>query len=300
MVVGNEQRVDAWSNRRLPFEPKGPALEFRTQLHSHLASLRPRGVLRCVYGSADRTFCDAENVLLYNVGMSAFTRLVASGLVFERTYEVPTRPTAAAFAHHHSYATSDAEAPGHWAAGRVVASWQATVPSKRSSAAAWWLAVASSVASTEGELRDQPFGLRIRVASGAVSIQSALKAMLDGTIAALHWDPMASHLAVERLGARLGVAPERLFSMLVTHGPLGPRPALIRPYRDGIQWNPADDLCVSCSVTVDPRLRPGVLTGEVVEVVQRWSANLRRCGSGAASAALRIGVAPVMGPARTR
>lgn len=266
LVVGTNQRVDAWSNRRLPFEPRGSALEFRTTLREAVAELAPKGILRCVYDSAERTFCDTENVLLYNVGMSAFRPLVEAGLVFERSFDVPTPPTGQAFAHHHSYAMSDGDGPECWATPRVVSSWQATVPARPSSAAGWWLAVSRAVPTVEGGLEAQPFGLRLRVAAGAVSIQSALKAMLDGTIAALHSDPTPSSLAVERVAAHLGASALELVAMLARAGPLGARNALVRAYRDGVQWNPADDLCVACSVVVDARLQPGVVAGELVEV----------------------------------
>lgn len=90
--------------------------------------------------------------------------------------------------------------------------------------------------------------------------------MLDGTIAALHSDPAPSPLMVERLAAQLARSEDELSSMLRADGALGARFAVVRPYREGIQWNPADDLCVACSVAVDARVPPGALEGEVLEV----------------------------------
>lgn len=268
LVRATARRVYAWSHRRLPFEPRGPALEFRTALREAIAGLLPVGYLRCVYASADRTFCDTENVLLYNVGMATFGRLLATGLVFERSFDLPAPATDELYAHFHSYATSAADALQHWTTPRVVSSWQTTLPLKRSSPAAWWLAVSKAGAVTEGDLDGQPFGLRIRVAAETLPIHSTLKAMLDGTIAAFHSDPTPSALAVERLRAQLGGSERDVVSILGNEGPLGARSGLVRAYREGVQWNPADDLCVACSVVVDARLRQGSIEGELLQVAR--------------------------------
>lgn len=68
--------VEAWSERRLPFEPRGDSLRFRTALRVALTGLvatRASG-LRAEFASTSRDLVDAENVLFYNVGASAFAR----------------------------------------------------------------------------------------------------------------------------------------------------------------------------------------------------------------------------------
>lgn len=278
IVHSTDRQVEAWSYRRLPYEPRGDALEFRGALRAHIARVEPRGLLRCVYASADRTFCDTENVLLYNVGMSTFARLLARGLVFERAFEVPPAPTSGSFVHHHAYSTSQRESPGYWSTPRALSTWRTRAPEKRTTAAPWWLAVSKArvrdddrglAAQTPvtGDLGGVPFGLRIRVAPGAVPIHSALKPMLDGTIAALHSDSTALPLSVSRLSQQIGHSEADVRAILGTAGPLGVRPGLVRPYRSGLQWNPADALCVACSVVTDPSLQSNTVEGELLEVV---------------------------------
>src|SRR5207237_6008038 len=70
--------VEAWSVRRLPFEPTGALLELRSALRQALSSLTNRAGpgyrLSAVYRSVGTDLVDAENVLLYNVGAACFGR----------------------------------------------------------------------------------------------------------------------------------------------------------------------------------------------------------------------------------
>ena len=47
--------------------------------------------------------------------------------------------------------------------------------------------------------------------------------------------------------------------------PLGAR-IIVRPYRENVQWNPADDRCVACAVLMDDQLEPNMIEGELLAV----------------------------------
>lgn len=86
--VGNNF-VLAWSTTRLPFEPRGDMKVFRDELRSAIAALHAQddqGLL-ATYSSPRRDFCDVENVVIYNVGASAFRNSAPNELAFQRTYE---------------------------------------------------------------------------------------------------------------------------------------------------------------------------------------------------------------------
>lgn len=107
--------VEAWSTVRLPFEPKGRMLEFRTELRAALRSLDPAAgaQLHAVYGATDDgQFVDTENVLLYNVGTAALRHLTDSAVTFERAFTYPPPPDKSdlppAHLHYQRYAV---EAP---------------------------------------------------------------------------------------------------------------------------------------------------------------------------------------------
>ena len=91
--------------------------------------------------------------------------------------------------------------------------------------------------------------------------------MLDGVIAAFHGDPVPDPVAVDRLAAHLVQSCEAVqASLLAEVPPLGYR-RLLWAYRNGVQWNPADDLCVACSVEIDDELAPNTFESDLVPSV---------------------------------
>jgi len=52
----------------------------------------PTASSTAIYASDSRDLCDAENVLLYNVGPANFAAAARVGLRFERSYDVPDAP----------------------------------------------------------------------------------------------------------------------------------------------------------------------------------------------------------------
>src|SRR5438552_11000932 len=243
-VVGNDRAVEAWSRFRLPFEPRAAALEFRSALRIAIARLTPDGAFRCEYGSAVRSFCDVENVLLYNVGMSFFRPLTQAGIVFERSYRVPRAPSPETYGHYHRYAVGEGFGFTTWEPTTVVARWQGRTPSgSATKPESWWLASATALREQRATVDfGAVFGLRIRMGTGRATLSSTLKPMLDGMIAALHCDRAPSTAAVERLAARLAWPASSVEDLLRRDpAPLGAR-TVVRPYRKGVQWNPVDDL----------------------------------------------------------
>jgi hypothetical protein len=90
----HDATVEAWSTARLPFEPKGWLLELRADLRTALKRLRPRDgmVLSALYGSPIRGYCDAENILVYNVGAGHVSAAAVSRLRVERSFRSPIPP----------------------------------------------------------------------------------------------------------------------------------------------------------------------------------------------------------------
>lgn len=251
VVTADSTRVDAWSVRRLPFEPTGSMLALRAQLRSALDGLDGGGSLRAVYSTQSPDFCDAENVLLYNVGPSRFTRLATRRLTLERASVVPACPgeMSGPPLHHHGYSTDGGAGFLHWAVETVVASGRASFPRSTEKPAAWWWQARTGSRTVSGTLvPGLPFALRLRVQSRSASIPAILKPLLDGVIAALQSDPSPTDAAVSRLADNLRVEPEVIRAQLTSPGVLQGRGPLVRAYRSGLQWNPADDLCTACSV----------------------------------------------------
>jgi hypothetical protein len=250
-------------------------LDLRDALRAGLAQLdASAGRVRCVYSSASTDLCDAENVLFYNVGMSSFVRLAERHVIFERARVVPTSPAVLSgpALHHHLYTGEGDDEFGHWRAVGELTSWEGRVPRRADKAADWWWETRSALHATFGpERAGQPFALRVRIGGLRRATASLLKPMLDGVIAALHRDASPPPEAVRRLARHLGQGEAQVRERLTSAGAaLGPR-ELVRAYREGLQWNPADDLCVACSVANDgpsasPVVRASLLAVAPAEV----------------------------------
>lgn len=271
VVAEDARRIDAWSDVRLPFEPRGELLEFRTRLRVALAALHagPGEVLHAVYTSQSDRFVDTENVLLYNVGAAAFRGSARSGLCFERRFTRPDDPSTPGWAptHHHSYAvTGPTDTSGSWRRVRRIAWWpQTAVPTAalRSPGPAW-LAARHALRVDGDASAGSVFALTLRV-GGRVAPASAVKPIFDGMIAALHaHDGTAKQEIVRRLSGLLNLDQRETGELLSGVAPLGVR-TLVRLRGDGLQWNPEDERCVvGCLMAVGGT--PS-FSGEVWEVV---------------------------------
>ncbi|ABS05838.1 hypothetical protein Krad_4375 [Kineococcus radiotolerans SRS30216 = ATCC BAA-149] len=236
--------VEAWSEARLQFEPRGWQVEYRQSLREAIADLDPRAAhgLLAEYLTPDDVFVDVENVLLYNVGTAVFAPVVAVGITCRQGRAPDDR-------HHVRYRVVESPlAPGGGALiGQVAADLGTGVPK---TAGRWWAALRESAVTPQPFRQsagsDAAFTVDVVLTSptpARVRLPGLLKPLLDGLISCFHaHDSTNAALLPKRLAAH-GL-PEHAWDLLVdsaTSG-LGTRP-LVRPYRDGIAWNPADDRC---------------------------------------------------------
>ena len=266
LVRGDSCSVEAWSRTRLPFQPAPHSgmKNFRDQLRRHLVAMTvPDGqILKAQYASAATGFCDVENVLLYNVGTSAMKHLTHTGVQVERRLaEVPAPdgvdPEVAA--NHHRYAAVEPRtAPERWRPGPSLFEFHNVRVHSVAKVAPVWAAIRR-----HADLPHHPapkhdhFGVRIRVqappAAHHQNFAERVKVLLDAVISAAHChngDQLAD--VVERLVA-VGVgSPDEMRGNLMDDrwAVLGVRP-LLHPHGAGLQWNPADDLCVFAEVLLD-------------------------------------------------
>ena len=251
-------RVDAWSTTRLPFEPKGAMLELRAGLRSAVARLSADSshALHAMYTSPIGGRFDVENVLLYNIGTSAFAPSAGFELVVERLLgSVPPSPRPLeGSAHHYAYAIMERDTPWRaWSTVRLLASFESEEVRSQTEVArpaSVWLAARRGITSVHAAANDSsPIGLELTVElpQGArVNLAALAKPLIDGTVAGFHEhdDSASLDLVASRISAQISVPAEEVRSLLSGNaaGILGPR-RLLWPWRDGIQWNPADDRC---------------------------------------------------------
>ena len=248
-------------------------LEYRHALRRALAELDPaRGaVLRGHFGSRGSRRCDVENLLLYNLGLSAFAHLRPQEVVLTRslTPAPPPEGDPDVLVHHHRY---DLVASGLPAAASDVIARLAPVPLRRPVAVekVWYdlRSVEAWVVERRPGGRGDQLGLDLTLhrppGSGPPAMLGMVKVLVDGVVSAIHrHDGSQLELLAERLSGRLAVPADRV-AQLLTGDPaaLGTR-KLLWPYRQFVQWNPADDAIVHLRVATMPSstwLLSGTLT----------------------------------------
>lgn len=250
--------VTVASAYRLQFDQKPRTKALKREIGDAVEQLvaGPGQILEAVYTAASQELVDAENVLLYNVGTGRFASSTHGGLRFERVYAEP--PGGAGTDHHHHYAVVPADSPSsHWRRGHlVVEALNLRIPrldalSKPDSV---WFAAREGVPAG-ARVHSGRYALDLTLEVGPrdpVRPADVLKPLVDGLIAGLHaHDGRDATVVTPRLAARLDLTVERVAAMLGdgTRAWLGTR-RLLWPRADGIQWNPADDECVSAVLRV--------------------------------------------------
>lgn len=208
-VVGSLERVDARSSSRLPFEPKGWLLDYRTELRTSLRAMRTTdaGVLLAEYATPDEDFADLENVLLYNVGSGSYSHLTRRGMICRRV------KSADEF-HRVSYTVTDrTEWPEF--SGRLLATASLEEPARGQTPLTWWFALRQRFQAQSDLLHQGQFAITVEVGVGwhGGQLSSMLKPFLDGLISALHVHDGSSR---ERITTALGGAGAggRLWNLL--------------------------------------------------------------------------------------
>lgn len=257
--------VEAWSAQRLPYEPRGWLLAFRNELRAALARLccEPGELLVAVYASAHEAFFDVENVLFYNVGPAFLKGAGRYGVRYERGYQMPPPPQPLPWSagHYHRYnlgaATGGFE---NWGRGAVIARWHAETHDRGDlfdCTRLWFLLKTRGHLTVFQQAEGQPFILRLLITAtpkDAPAATDVLKPVSDGIVSAFHCHNGQNEAELcSRLATRTTAGPDLLRTFLGDRSTavLGTR-RLLWPFRTGVQWNPADDLCVAAELRVLP------------------------------------------------
>jgi hypothetical protein len=259
--------VVAWSVTRLPFNPGGAMVDFRDAIREEVWRLQagPTDALRATYVSPVTGAFDVENVLLYNVGPARFAGSAGRELIIERRLaNLPSIPgDLPDAAHQHRYEIVEAGAPWQfWTTTRNVASFESAglangSASLRDLAQIWWAVRSGRVDTSAGTADRSPLALHVVVQAApgtAVNLAAVAKPIIDGIISSFHSHLDRGSLAElsRRVAAKLGQSVTEVHSFLASNPSdvLGPR-QLLWPWRDSVQWNPADDRCVAIRIQLE-------------------------------------------------
>jgi hypothetical protein len=267
--------VEAWSERRLPFEPTGDSLRFRTALRVALTGLVAAGQsgLRAEFASTSSDFVDAENVLFYNVGASAFTRADRAVVAFERSEDVPAPPTGFG-PYFHRYEVVAAPFWRRWVEADVLAGFGPTAVSAIASltpmADVWHAVRTGPVDVRRLAATDDRLGLILDIAAPReVHLAAVMKPLIDGVVAAFHaHDGSDGGELSRRVAGSLSLDTGQIRSLLEEpeRAVLGQRRLLWRRGA-GVQWNPGDDVLLAVQLRTTVSAAKGwFLDGRIVQL----------------------------------
>ena len=291
--TGGKDVAEAWSVKRLPFEPRGWLKQLRADLREALMAFActPDEVLHATYVSSDKELCDTENVLFYNVGSGSFSKAALNGLRFERVFADPPPPPVPFGdrpAHYQRYSLENTQAGfAHWDQQGTLAQWEAVkcqpLTSTTKPAAVWY---EMKCGSTEiANIPTEPvrrFGLSLTVGfppklqGGTLNAAGLIKPAFDGIVSSFHSHDGADLEEVgKRIARQLGVDSREVTDHLMAReAAILSRRQLVHLRGEGIQWNPADDLCVAGELLLQPN-EPGSndwdFRGSLFEVTEKIS-----------------------------
>jgi hypothetical protein len=289
--------VRLWSNSYIPFErltkdQRDAREELKRRVRSLIAGADE--ILHASYAGVKPPNMDVENLVLYNIDATSggcFQPSTAHGVRFEMAPALHGNlPSGRPYACSYQYRlTSPDSSLSYWQPIRRLASFAEAdlgpFPSiKRLEQV--WLAIHHAQAETAGQpfVPTERFAVFLTLSHPGTKSAGAnpelVKAIIDGTVAAFqaHSDRASAAEIVDRLAVITRKRVDLIKQVLLDdrHAVLG-TDRLVHLRGTGVQWNPADHLCVAGQVVC--RQAPGtrwMLSGEIHAVEQVRQA---RCGS---------------------
>lgn len=289
LIVEPEGReVRAWADRWIPFDGLAPwAKAMRTEMRQALRGLRaePGEILLATYAGPRHPASDVENLLLYNLDASGgtFSASTTHGVRFEAAREAEPAPSGQEWPVSYRYRLARAVEWDHWQSQRPIAAFSdvALPPLRSHILAPTWLALRSSPASQYDRLGPgEMFAVRLALSGLSAppfASPSLVKGLIDATVSALQAQRPNAHQeeAAERLSVQLGVAATSIAQILTdeSRAALGVVDSLVHLRGEGVQWSPADHLCVAGAITLEPGPDGLRLSGTVEAVTPRTEGN---------------------------
>lgn len=291
-----ERRVRLWSNNYIPFERlSGDQRGAREELKRTVRSLTAGAdeVLHASYAGPKPAKMDVENLVLYNIDPTAggcFRAGARQGVRFELATALHgDPPSGRPYACSYQYGLTSLDSSlSHWRLVRPLASFTTAdlgVFRATRRLEKVWLAIRNTEPKTDGApiAATERFAVFLRLSHPDTKPPGAnpelVKALIDGTIAA--FQAHGNRALAAEVAARLAVSTGQPMCLIEqtllddSHAVLGTDNKLVYLRGTGVQWNPADHLCVAGQVVCrQARGTTWTLSGEIHAIEQ-----LRQAGS---------------------
>ena len=258
--LSNNNQTEMWADEYIPFEPKGLHMQMRNDLRYAIREMvrETEGVLYASYVSDSDKFCDAENVLFYNIGTSVFTPLCKNGICFERGFGKVRADGENIKPHYYHY--SQGSNSRLWQEKEVLAVWKnvnmVSTPTSNSKPYLFWQSLKSGEMTCTPKKVCENHGLSVSLnvpEKAWCNLSTLMKPLLDGIISVFHQHKgRLDDDTLSRLSNVTALDKGKLEHLLCESrtAALGDR-TVISAYRDGIKWNPEDDKCVMAKIMIN-------------------------------------------------
>lgn len=279
--------VEAWTDHYIQFEPgSAEQASLRAELRQRVATLKPKSglLLHGTFFGQKPAAADAENLVLYNVDESGatFDSATRTGLRFELGAHRPVSPAGLEYPFGYRYELVPSTTRfRYWRERRVLASWGwvdlGAFPDEHRLEQVWFaLRHAHIEVASPAREPDTPFAVRIAVRaplSTRPTLARVVKGMFDGVISAFqaHGDTGDIAELAARVAGKLGAVPDDVHALLTSEqqAALGTKPHLLQRRGEGVQWAPADELCVAGELLAETSTASTwAIKGKIVELEQ--------------------------------
>ncbi len=256
IVHGDDKSVEIWCNQLLPFEPKGWLKELRTEIQNKLKLLKsPNKFLYSKFVSSKRDKVDLDNILFYNVAYSAFSNLSLNSIVMERIYLQPKpAPDGTCYNYYQYYSTEKIESENKQ---KKILGTFSNVPltdfNSETKVDKIWYSIKKGEIVHYEKNHNHFFGIDISITSSNLSLVSevGMKRIIDASIASFQAHVGDDSEMFGRLAQNLSINQNDAKQLLCDNSHTVLRSGvLLTSYRNGIKWNPADDLVVFIVLTL--------------------------------------------------
>jgi hypothetical protein len=274
VVYGNEKSVAIWSNQLLPFEPKGWLKELRGEIQNKIKSLKttPEKSLYSKFVSSKTDKVDLDNILFYNVAYSAFSHLFLDSIVMERSYLQPNLAPDGNYYDYYQYYNTKIESEHK---RKKILGTFSSIPisdfTSQTKVDRIWYSIKKGKTIHYEKNYKQPFGIDISITLPNLKLVSevGMKRIIDASIASFQAYSGDDPEVFRRLAQNLSINQNDAKQLLCdeSHAVLG-KGDLLASYRNGIKWNPNDDLAVFISLTLKHGQKSNfAISGEIFSVL---------------------------------